>query len=315
MAGSLDDARVADSNCGKNDVACCAPQSGTADEPHKDVMPAEPKILVFDSGVGGLTVLAEVMRLRNDARYLFVADDAGFPYGRLSEDAVVARVNKVMQRLVADFAPDIAVIACNTASTLVLPHLRAAYPEIPFVGTVPAIKPAATASHSQMISVLATPGTVTRDYTHDLVRNYAAHCDVTLVGSTQLAGLAEAYMKGEKVDDDAITAEIAPCFVTKDGKQTDCIVLACTHYPLLLDSFARLALWPVEWIDPAEAIARRVDHVLSEDLGLPHQNGAAPAEGPHAALFTSGTEPSIALKTALNQRGLTKVIQEPIPLK
>jgi glutamate racemase len=292
----------------------CLPQTSAA-EAHKDRMSAEPKILVFDSGVGGLTVLAEVMRLRNDARYLFAADDAGFPYGRLSEDAVVARVNKVMQRLVADFSPDIAVIACNTASTLVLPHLRAAYPKIPFVGTVPAIKPAANSSHSQMISVLATPGTVTRDYTHDLVRNYAAHCDVTLVGSTKLAALSEAFMKGETVDDAAITAEIAPCFITKDGKKTDRIVLACTHYPLLLEHFERLALWPVEWIDPAEAIARRVDHVLSEDRGLPHQDGAAPAQGPHTALFTSGHEPSAALATALNQRGLTKIIQEPIPLK
>lgn len=311
MAGFLDHVRAG--SCGKDDVAGNAPQ--IADEAHKDMMSAEPKILVFDSGVGGLTVLAEVMRLRGDARYLFVADDAGFPYGRLSEAAVVARVNHVMERLVADFAPDIAVIACNTASTLVLPHLRAAYPKIPFVGTVPAIKPAANASHSQMISVLATPGTVTRDYTHDLVRNYAAHCEVTLVGSTTLAGLAEAYMKGEPVDDPAITAEIAPCFVTKDGKQTDCIVLACTHYPLLLDSFARLAPWPVEWIDPAEAIARRVDHVLSEDLRWPHQDNTAPAPGPHAALFTSGIMPSPEFEAALKKRGLTKIIQEPIPLK
>lgn len=277
-------------------------------------MSAEPKILVFDSGVGGLTVLAEVMRLRGDAQCLFVADDAGFPYGRLSPVDLVARVTKVMERLVARFAPDIVVIACNTASTLVLPHLRAAYPKIPFVGTVPAIKPAASASRSQMISVLATPGTVTRDYTHDLVRNYAAHCDVTLVGSTKLAALAEAFMKGEAVDDEALVAEIAPCFVAKDGKRTDCIVLACTHYPLLLKSFDRLAPWPVEWIDPAEAIARRVDHVLSEDLGLRNHQATA-AIGPHAALFTSGHAPSAALEAALHQRGLAKIIQEPIPLK
>ncbi len=279
-------------------------------------MTAAPKLLIFDSGLGGLTVLAEVMRLRGDAHCLYVADDAGFPYGRLSAEALVARVNLVMERLIARFAPDLVVIACNTASTLVLPHLRARYPKIPFVGTVPAVKPAAALSRSQRISVLATPGTVTRDYTHDLVRTYAAHCEVTLVGSDRLAGLAEAFMKGEFVPDEAIAAEIEPCFIANGAGKTDCIVLACTHYPLLLAAFERLAPWPVEWVDPAEAIARRVDHVLSEDLGLRHDSEAveaAPA-GTHAALFTSATPPGPALEEALRQRGLGKIILEPMPL-
>src|SRR5579863_1241522 len=202
-------------------------------------MPQPPKVLVFDSGLGGLTVLAEVMRQRPDVQCLYAADDAGFPYGRLREPDLIARVGAVMDQLIADYAPDAVVIACNTASTLVLPHLRAAYPRLPFIGTVPAVKPAAAASSSKLISVLATPGTVARDYTHDLVRTYAAHCEVTLVGSTKLASLAEAYMKGEYVADAAIQTEIAPSFVEKDGQRTDCIVLACTHYPLLLKQFER----------------------------------------------------------------------------
>lgn len=280
-------------------------------------MTAAPKLLIFDSGLGGLTVLAEVMRLRPDAHCLYVADDAGFPYGRLSAEALVERVNLVMERLIARFAPDLVVIACNTASTLVLPHLRAAYPKIPFVGTVPAVKPAAALSRSQMISVLATPGTVTRDYTHDLVRTYAAHCDVTLVGSNGLAALAEAFMKGEMVPDEAIASEIAPCFVTNGTARTDCIVLACTHYPLLLAAFERVAPWPVEWVDPAQAIARRVDHVLSEDLGLRHSAEMikAASAGAHAALFTSAALPGPALEAALRQRGLGKIILEPMPLE
>lgn len=279
-------------------------------------MSQPPKILVFDSGLGGLTVLAEVMRLRPDARFLYAADDAGFPYGPLSEDALVSRVNRVMEKLIALFSPDIVVIACNTASTLVLPHLRARYPAIPFVGTVPAVKPAAALSHSQMISILATPGTVTRDYTHDLVRNYAAHCDVTLAGSDHLAALAEAFMKGEIVEDAAIAAEIAPCFVIDGDRRTDCIVLACTHYPLLIDAFRRLAPWPVEWIDPAPAIARRVDHVLSERLGLPCDFESNSAPSPvHAALFTSAHPPGVALAIALKERGLEKIRLEPVPLE
>jgi len=271
----------------------------------------QPRVLIFDSGLGGLTVLAEVMRQRPDVQCLYAADDAGFPYGRLSGPTLIARVGAVIGELVADHAPDAIVIACNTASTLVLPHLRAAYPHIPVIGTVPAVKPAATQSRSKLISVLATPGTVARDYTHDLVRTYAAHCDVTLVGSTKLAGLAEAFMKGESVSDAAITAEIAPSFVERDGQRTDCIVLACTHYPLLLAQFERLAPWPVAWIDPAEAIARRLDHVLRQDLGLVPE--ATPA-GPHAALFTLGDAPSPALAAALAERGIGTIVEHSIPM-
>lgn len=272
-----------------------------------------PKILVFDSGLGGLTVLAEVMRLRPDAHCLYVADDAGFPYGRLSEAALVARVEEVMARLIALFAPDAVVIACNTASTLVLPHLRAAYPQIPFVGTVPAVKPAAALSRSKMISVLATPGTVARDYTRDLVRTYAAHCEVTLVGSNRLAGMAEAFMNGENLEDEDILREIAACFVANGMARTDCVVLACTHYPLLLGEFERLAPWPVTWIDPAEAIARRVDHVLNRDLGAATSHETDVRE-PHGALFTGGATPGAALEAALTARGIGKIISEPIPL-
>ncbi|HEY0146762.1 MAG TPA: glutamate racemase [Methylovirgula sp.] len=275
-------------------------------------MSKPPHVLVFDSGLGGLTVLAEGMRLRPDVSCLFAADDAGFPYGRLAEPALIARVGTLMAHLVSDYAPDAVIIACNTAATAVLPHLRASYPQIPFIGTVPAVKPAAAQSRSKLISVLATPGTVARDYTHDLVRTYAAHCDVTLVGSTQLASLAEACMKGEDVTDAAIVAEIAPSFVEKDGQRTDCIVLACTHYPLLLKQFERLAPWPVAWIDPAEAIARRLDHVLREKLG-----GAESDAGnwpPHAALFTSGAAPSPALAKALHERGIGRILENPIPM-
>src|SRR5271157_5025461 len=134
------------------------------------------RAVVFDSGLGGLTVLGAVRRLRRDVDIVYVADDAAFPYGRLSEAALIARVGTVMARIVADWRPDIVVIACSTASTLALPHLRAAYADLPFVGVVPAIKPAAKASRSGLVSVLATRGTVARDYTHALVREHAADC-------------------------------------------------------------------------------------------------------------------------------------------
>lgn len=264
-----------------------------------------PKVLVFDSGLGGLTVFREVALLRPDAEFIYVADDAVFPYGRLNEATLVARVADIMARLVAVFAPDVIIIACNTASTLVLPSLRALYPEIPFVGTVPAIKPAASRSRSHMISVLATPGTVARDYTHDLVRNYAAHCEVTLVGSNLLAGLAEGFLRGIPPSDAEIAAEISPCFVGSGDKRTDCVVLACTHYPLLLAHLERVAPWPVEWIDPALAIARRADHVLTEVLGF--ANGEARAAKLPMALFTSAAKPSSELEKALRQLGFDEI--------
>ena len=263
-----------------------------------------PRVLVFDSGLGGLTVHAEIRRLRPDAQFTYAADDAVFPYGGLPERQVVARVLELMRGYIAEHAPDTVVIACNTASTLVLPHLRAAFPALPFIGTVPAIKPAAEHSRSRLISVLATPGTVARDYTRALVDSYAAHCRVTLVGSTRLATMAEDFMQGGALDEADVALEIAPCFVENEGARTDTIVLACTHYPLLGGLFARLAPWGVTWIDPAPAIARRVDHVLGE-AGFPAPiplRSDAPAPG--RTLFTSGRVPNPALAAALRARGL-----------
>ena len=246
-------------------------------------MPAPPTILVFDSGLGGLTVLREIVAARPDAHYVYVADDAFFPYGHHGEEEIIARVVPLVGELIDRHAPDLVVIACNTASTLVMAHLRAAY-TVPFVGTVPAIKPACAGSRTKRVSVLGTRGTVKREYTHGLIRDFAQGCEVTLVGSPELASLAEAALSGEAVSDADIAAEIAPCFVGAADNasfRTDTVVLACTHYPLLLDRLARLAPWPVDWIDPAPAIARRV----SDLLGSP---GRDSDEAGAEMIFTSG---------------------------
>ncbi|MHC4053970.1 glutamate racemase [Bradyrhizobium sp. 25ACV] len=233
-----------------------------------------PTILVFDSGLGGLTVLREVVAARPDAHFAYVADDAFFPYGHHSEDEIIARVVPLMGELIATHDPDIIVIACNTASTLVLSHLRAAY-SVPFVGTVPAIKPACAQSRTRRVSVLGTKGTVKREYTKALIRDFAQGCEVTLVGSPELASLAEAELSGTSVSDGDILAELAPCFVGEDAaSRTDTVVLACTHYPLLLDRLKRLAPWPVDWIDPAPAIARRVSDLLGPRIVGIAQAGA-----------------------------------------
>ncbi|MGB3271717.1 MAG: glutamate racemase [Xanthobacteraceae bacterium] len=241
-----------------------------------------PTILVFDSGLGGLTVLRETIRVMPAARYVYVADDGYFPYGNHSEAEIIARVVPLIGELIAAHAPDLVVIACNTASTLVLADLRAAY-AVPFVGTVPAIKPACARSRSKRVSVLGTRGTVAREYTQTLIRSFAQGCAVTLVGAPRLAALAEAALAGETVSDAEIAAEIAPCFVADGSARTDTVALACTHYPLLLDRLTALAPWPVEWIDPAPAIARRVTTLLGT---RPTANLSPP--GDPRLIFTSG---------------------------
>ncbi|WEK49758.1 MAG: glutamate racemase [Candidatus Kaistia colombiensis] len=220
------------------------------------------RLLVFDSGIGGLSVLREIRRQLPSAEIAYVADNAAFPYGDWDAAPLSDHIVALMGRLIGRFAPDAVVIACNTASTLVLPPLRALH-AIPFIGTVPAIKPAAKRSQSGVVGVLATPGTMKRDYTRELIRSFARDCHVRLVGSSELAPLAEAVMRGAAVDGAAIRAEIEPAFIEVDGKRTDTIVLACTHYPFLIDRLEAIAPWPVTWIDPAEAIARRVLSVLS----------------------------------------------------
>ena len=256
-----------------------------------------PTILVFDSGLGGLTVFREVVKARPDAHYVYVADDAFFPYGRHAEAALIARLVPLMGKLIGEFRPDLVVIACNTASTLVLTHLRAAY-SVPFVGTVPAIKPACASSKTRLVSVLGTEATVAREYTRKLIRDFGQGCEIALVGSARLASLAEAALRAEPVEDAAILAEITPCFIERDGRRTDTVALACTHYPLLLDRFERLAPWPVAWVDPAPAIARRVVQLL----------GPATVSAAHSnrdrIVLTSERPPSQALAAALARFGL-----------
>ena len=259
-------------------------------------------ILTFDSGIGGLTVLREARVLMPDRRFVYVADDAAFPYGDWEEEALSARIVELCGSLIARHDPEIFVIPCNTASTLVLAELRAAYPDTPFVGTVPAIKPAAERTRSGLVSVLATPGTVKRQYTRDLIAKWASKCNVRLVGSTNLAALAETYMRHGFVDEEAVRAEIAPCFIERDGGRTDIVVLACTHYPFLANRMRKTAPWPVDWLDPAEAIARRALSLLAERAPVEGRSNAV--QGLDLAVFTSG-RPDFAIRRLMQGFGLT----------
>ncbi len=255
-------------------------------------------ILVFDSGIGGLTVLREARLLMPERGFIYVADDAGFPYGCWEEGPLKARIVALFGDLLARFDPEAVIVACNTAFTLAGADLRLAFPEMRFIGTVPAIKPAAERTRSGLVSVLATPGTVKRAYTRDLIQSFASQCHVRLVGSENLARMAEAYIRGESLDDAAVLSEIAPCFVEKDGARTDIVVLACTHYPFLANVFRRLAPWPVDWLDPAEAIARQARRLVPLVDGVEHP------EGLDLAVFTSGV-PTFSTRRLMQGLGLS----------
>ena len=242
-------------------------------------MTSKPRLLVFDSGLGGLTVHKALRDTLPQAETVYIADDAAFPYGDLADHALIERVCAVMGHLIPVFHPDLVVIACNTASTLVLPDLRSRF-DLPFVGTVPAIKPAAEASLSRRIAILATPATVKRDYTQGLIREFAGDCNVILHAPTLLAMRAENVFEGGLVSDHDLRADIAPCFVEADGRRTDTVVLGCTHYPLLLERFRTVAPWSVNWIDPAPAIARRAEALLASRQFMGERDAM-----PHSHLF------------------------------
>ncbi len=261
-----------------------------------------PRILLFDSGMGGLTVARAVRTQLPHAHLVYAADNAAFPYGAWKEDALVKRIVAVIGALIDKVEPHIVVIACNTASTIALAQLREAY-KLPFVGTVPAIKPAAAQTKSGIIGVLATPGTVSREYTHALIHTYAYHCKVFLHGAKRLAEMAEQKLKGTPVDLDQLRQEITPAFRQREGKKTDVVVLGCTHYPLLLDDMLKVQPWLVKYIDPAPAIARRVADVLDE---TPITESSKPVPPHNSVLLTSAREDAADSLAAYSAMGFDK---------
>ncbi len=230
-------------------------------------------LLVFDSGIGGLGVVREIRRLQPRARMTYFADNGFFPYGEKAHEALVPRITGLIERAIDEFAPDAVVIACNTASTIALDALRAGF-ATPFIGCVPPIKPAAAASVTRHIGVLATAATVRRAYLADLVTRFAPDCTVHSLGTPTLAALAEQKFRGVAVD---VAPAIAPLFMQGGAGRIDAIALGCTHYTFLLPEFE--ALHPeIKWFDPAGPVARRTAAVT--------QGMGDAAAGVDVAVFT-----------------------------
>jgi glutamate racemase len=256
-------------------------------------------LLVFDSGAGGLSVLGAIRALLPTAPLVYAADSAGYPYGTKRPAEIEARVPALLGRLAERFDPELIVIACNTASTIALDAVRAAL-DLPVVGTVPAIKPAAELSKTRTIGVLGTEATVRQPYVDRLSEEFAADCTVLRHGSAELVDFAEARLRGESADSGACARALAGLFGQPGGDRIDTIVLACTHFPLVEEALAAAAPHPVRFVDGKEGIARRTAW-LTRNLAWPDR---AP-EG--VALFTGRSTDLEAYRPGLARYGLTRL--------
>jgi glutamate racemase len=256
-------------------------------------------LLVFDSGIGGLSVLRPIRALLPNAPIVYVADSAGYPYGTKRPGEIEARVPALLGRLSERFDPELIVIACNTASTIALDGVRAAL-DVPIVGTVPAIKPAAERSKSRVIGVLGTRATVRQPYVDRLTSEFAADCTVIRHGSAELVELAEAKLRGEPTDHAAYGEIMDGLLSQPDGDRIDTVVLACTHFPLVELELAEAAPRPLAFVDGKEGIARRTAWLL-RDRNWPD----APGEG--RALFTRWTPDLERYRAGLADYGLSLI--------
>ena len=254
------------------------------------------RVLVFDSGVGGLSVFDAIAKSNFALELDYAADNAWLPYGLKSDAELCARVPALLSSLVKQWAPDLVVVACNTASTIALEPVRAAL-TVPVVGVVPPIKPAAAASKTGVIALLATPATVRRTYTNDLIAQFAAAKRVVRFGSAALVEAAEQKLRGAKPDQGAIREAIEGMFGAPGGGEIDVVALACTHFPLLADELAVTAPRQCLWLDSGDAIARRVGHLLIAEAGVTRVRRAG---------FTAPEE-ARALLPAFQSRGFAEL--------
>jgi glutamate racemase len=261
---------------------------------------ADPRpILFFDSGVGGLSVLAPARMLLPQAPFVYVADNGGFPYGTRSEGEIAARVPALLGRLAERYRPRLIVIACNTASTIALAHVRSAL-DLPIVGTVPAIRPAALISRTRTIGVLGTDATIRQPYVDRLAAEFAADCTVLRFGAAELVEAAERKLRGEAPDPEIFARAIEGLTSQPGGGTIDTIVLACTHFPLVEAELAAAAARPIAFVHGGEGIARRIAH-LTAGQDWPE---AAP-QG--VMVFTAADPANAALAPALDRFGLDRI--------
>ncbi|OCF94155.1 glutamate racemase [Gilliamella sp. wkB308] len=230
-----------------------------------------PTVLVFDSGIGGLSVYDAIYKKMPNLHYIYAFDNEMFPYGDKSSEFLIDRVTSIIEHISKRYLIDIAVIACNTASTICLPSLRTKF-SFPIVGVVPAIKPACQITQNKCIGLLATKATIERAYTTNLIQEFATDCTVKLLGLSELAFIAENKLQGITVDINQLQTLLAPWL--SEPVIPDTIVLGCTHYPFIKEELQ--VIFPnATFIDSGNAIATRVYHLLNEQFDLNAENESA----------------------------------------
>ncbi|OCG25065.1 glutamate racemase [Gilliamella sp. wkB108] len=223
-----------------------------------------PSVLIFDSGIGGLSVYDEIYKKMPNLHYLYAFDNEMFPYGDKCAEVIIDRVTSVIETITKSYSISLAVIACNTASTICLPSLRSKF-AFPIVGVVPAIKPASQISRNKCIGLLATKATIQRAYTTHLIQEFAKDCTVNLLGLSELALIAESKLQGNAVDILQLKKLLQPWLSLPTIPDT--IVLGCTHYPFIKDELQKI--FPhTTFIDSGNAIASRVYNLLNEQYDL-----------------------------------------------
>jgi len=262
-------------------------------------MPAARPLLIFDSGVGGLSVLAPIRALLPAAPIVYAADSEYYPYGTKTSEEIEARVPLMLGRLAESFDPELIVIACNTASTIALDPVRAAL-HVPIVGTVPAIKPAALLSKTRAIGVLGTEATIRQPYVDRLAAEFAPDCTIVRHGSAELVDLAEAKLRGEPTDPAAYRRILGDMLARPGGGRIDTVVLACTHFPLVEEELRAASPRPIAFVDGKEGIARRTAWLLRE-------RSWPGGEKTGVAVFTGGAAQAEPYRNGLAGFGLTEI--------
>ncbi|EOC1314559.1 glutamate racemase [Cronobacter turicensis] len=264
---------------------------------------ARPTILVFDSGVGGLSVYDEIRHLLPDLHYIYAFDNVAFPYGEKSEAFIVERVVEIVTAVQARYPLALAVIACNSASTVSLPALREKF-AFPVVGVVPAIKPAARLTANGVVGLLATRGTVKRPYTHELIARFANECQIEMLGSAELVEIAEAKLHGEPVSLEALRRVLRPWL--RMPEPPDTVVLGCTHFPLLADELLQVLPEGTRLVDSGAAIARRTAWLLE------HEAPDACSSDENIAYCMALTTEVAQLMSVLQRYGFNKLEKLPV---
>lgn len=263
------------------------------------------RVLIFDSGVGGLSVLHELRQVEPHHDVVYVADNGFFPYGNRTEPELIERLPTLLKRLCEKHRPDVVVIACNTASTVALEEVRKAL-DVPVIGTVPAIKPAALRTTTGVIGLLGTPGTVERQYTEELIVDYAPDVYVIRHGSSDLVEFAEAKLRGDQLNFTELKTILERLTNHRRGHEMDTLVLACTHFPLLRDEITHLLSPEINIIDSGEAIARRILNRLALAGGLKTGEDAQTTSG-NVVVFTAEEAGLEKLEPSLQALGITRV--------